>query len=304
MSNAVILQNGQASLTLLPERGGLLRKLTLTAPRGEPVDILWAATDLDATGSGWPMGGMPLLFPFAGRVFHEGQPLRYALGGEVRNMPLHGFAYGLPWEVTQQSPTSVSCFLTDSAATHTLYPFAFAVETTFTLGADTLEAQVKITSRGPLADGVTGMPIAPGWHPFFRMPLRPLSRLEECVIATSAQHKVRVTQQGAPGKSAPFPEDAAEKEPRLSNSLFHNLILAHHTTPHIAIQDRDSKLTVEVAWSPEDAMRYVVLWSREGEGFQCVEPWMSLPDPLAAGHSVTWLEKDQSFSFTTHIRLT
>lgn len=303
MTRTVVLEHEHASLTLLPERGGLLRKLTLIGPRGEPVEILWAAPELDATGSGWPMGGMPLLFPFAGRVFHEGQPLRYGLGGEVRNMPLHGFAYGLPWQVSCQNTSSVECLLTDSTPTHTLFPFAFAVRTRWELSAQSLQVRVEIESHGPLAPGLSAMPIAPGWHPFFRMPLRPLSRLSECVMQTSAAHKVRVTPQGTPGKSAPFPEDSAEKEPRLSDPLYGNLILAHHTSPHVSVQDRDSKLELHVEWDPADALRYVVLWSRAGEGFHCLEPWMSLPDPLAAGHRVTWLEKGEIFAFTTRIRL-
>ena len=303
MAKAVTLTKDLASLAILPDRGGLLRKLTLVSSRGEPVEILWAASDFDATGSGWPMGGMPLLFPFAGRVFHEGQPLRYALGGEVRHMPLHGFAYGLPWEVLSETPSSLTCRLTDSPGTHALYPFGFVLETHYTLEAHSLEVKVEIESRGALEPSLGAMPVAPGWHPFFRMPFRPLSRLSECVLETSAQHKVRVTQQGAAGKSAPFPEDAAEKEPRLSDALYRNLILANHTSPSVRVQDRDSKLTLEIQWDPADAMRYVVLWSREGEGFYCVEPWMGLPDPLAAGHRVTWLEKGERFSFKTKISL-
>jgi galactose mutarotase-like enzyme len=304
VTNTVTLTKDLASLHLLPERGGLLRKLTLVSSRGEPVEILWAGSDFDPTGSGWPMGGMPFLFPFAGRVFHEGQPLRYPLGGEVLHMPLHGFAYGLPWEAISETPSSVTCRLTDSAGTHALFPFAFAVEAHYTLEACSLEVRIHVESRGALDPSLGAMPIAPGWHPFFRMPFRPLSRLSECVLETSAQHKVRVTQQGAPGKSAPFPEDPAEKEPRLSDPLYRNLILANHTSPAIRVQDRDSKLTLAVEWDPADAMRYVVLWSREGEGFHCVEPWMSLPDPLAAGHRVVWLEKGESFAFKTKISLT
>jgi galactose mutarotase-like enzyme len=303
MPTPLTLSHDGATMTILPQRGGLLRSLLLRAPTGEVVDVLWSAPDFDGSGSGWPMGGAPFLFPFAGRLFHEGQALKYELGGVERHMPLHGFAYGLPWDCRPEGQDTVVAHLKANDATRVLYPFEFAVTLRYALSPSHLRMTYRIQCLGSLLPDHGPMPVAPGWHPFFKMPLRPLSRLSECRLVTSARHKIRVTPQGMAGKSAPYPEDATENDGRLSDPLYRNIILGHHGKPEIALRDFDSKLAIRVSWDPSESAPYVVLWSREGEGFHCVEPWTALPDPLASGHGVLWLRPGQEMEASTQISI-
>src|SRR5690242_3062358 len=102
MAHAIQLHAGVASATILPARGALVTDLKLAAKRqasGRARAVLWMPSDFNADESGWPGGGLPLCFPFAGRVFHEGRPFEYEIGGAVRPMAIHGFAYGMPWSV-------------------------------------------------------------------------------------------------------------------------------------------------------------------------------------------------------------
>ena len=115
--NLTLRSAGSSTAVLLPERGGLLTQLTLRDEGGKSAQVLWLPESFSAAESGWPGGGMPLLFPFAGRQFHHGTPLHYALGGRSYHMPLHGFAYALAWSVSRHSDTSAELVLRSGEAT-------------------------------------------------------------------------------------------------------------------------------------------------------------------------------------------
>jgi galactose mutarotase-like enzyme len=70
----LLLKTKASRATVLPQRGGLVSSLYLgSAGR----DLLWLPQNFDETASSWPGGGLPLLFPFAGRVWHQGELYRY-----------------------------------------------------------------------------------------------------------------------------------------------------------------------------------------------------------------------------------
>ncbi len=82
-----------------------------------------------------------------------------------------------------------------------------------------------------------------------------------------------------------------------------NLILGEHTRPQAALVDQDAGLAVTVRWREPELMQYVVLWSRQGEGFYCIEPWMGLPDAIATGFGLKWLEPGQELALGFTIAL-
>lgn len=327
----VQLKNRQASATLHPLRGGLLTDLFLEDSRGEPVDIFWKSSTILDDASGWPMGGMPFLFPFGGRVFHQDQPLRYALAsGREYPMPLHGFAYGVPWtlEPTASNPISkptnrdetsqankggqhqVTLVLEDSPTTHVLFPFRFKLRLTYRLEHQKLSVAGSVQSLGGLAedesdpDSQAGMPVAPGFHPFFKVPLRRGGRPSECFVETHAQTLVRVTPTGVAGKAAPvephqIPHSILDRD-------FQNSILTDLQDTVVHLVDRDHKMSVEMKWPSSDPFKHLVLWTKATDqtpAFYCIEPWTALPDALAPGHGALWLMKNQSIHFNLALRL-
>lgn len=308
----IVLKNKQAQAVVVPQRGGLLTDLKLEDIRGEPIDILWKSADIHDDASGWPMGGIPFLFPFAGRVYDEDQPLTYRLGDQSYTMPLHGFSYGLPWTVgsvtggsglsgdPERDPVQqLTVNLQDSAATHSLFPFGFHLELTYGLAPQKLTVRAAITMtdvrdpRSPL------MPVAPGFHPFFKAPIRGAGRLSECFLEVAADTILRVTSQGLAGKSAPL---GPGPHP-ISAVDFQNAILTGLEQPKAVLVDRDNRLAIEMGWPEESLFKHLVLWAREGQGFYCVEPWTTLPDALAPGHGVHWLAKGQTLNLEFFIKL-
>jgi len=291
-----------ASLELLPERGGLLRSLALVGRPGGATQLLWLPGDFSEDESGWPGGGLPVLFPFAGRVFHEGLPLQYALRDHVRSMPLHGFAYGLPWTVTAATASTAELQLTATDGTRELYPFNFVLTARYELTPDRLKLRLTAKNLGATTGLTAPMPVAMGLHPYFRVPLATPSSRAACVLETTATRKIRVTPTGAAGKAAAFPETLEEAAGRLSESVFANLILGDFQRPQARIVDHEDGLAVTLDWDPE-VVHYVVLWNQEGQGFHCVEPWMGLPDAIANGQGLRWLAPDESVTLSVEIGL-
>lgn len=289
--STVNLSTGEAKAAFLPSRGGLMTALTLVDARGKAHDLLWMPADFPASGSGWPGGGLPVLFPFAGRVFHEGQPFRYVLDAaqpEPRAMPLHGFGYALPWAVTHQDASTVELELTDSLQTHDLYPFAFRLKVRYELSLSSLQMTLTVEAGAALT-GTSKMPIALGLHPYFRAPLTAKGSREECHLEIPATQKLRVTPLGAAGKVQPFPEEAAERASVLTDPLVGNLILGRLTKPEATLVDDAEGVRIKLSWDDSDLLQYVVLWNKAGEDFHCVEPWMGLPDAVHNGQGCRWL---------------
>jgi galactose mutarotase-like enzyme len=284
-----------AEARILPARGGLLTDLALQV-RGRRVDVLWTPDDLAEDGSGWPGGGMPVCFPFAGRVFHEGRPFVYELGGQVRNMPLHGFAYALPWEVVAEEPQAATLRVSAGDRTAELFPFDFTLTARYELAAaDRLVATLTVEAKGLLPGAApagldAAMPVALGLHPYFCMPF-PGGERQRCRLVTTARQAIAVTNAGGAGKAAPLARSASGVP--LTTPLVQNLILSQNAEPAASLVDDAAGIAVTVRWSPADQFPYTVLWTRAGEPFHCVEPWMGLPDAVSTGAGVRWLDPGQ-----------
>lgn len=276
-----------ATATLYPERGGLLSALALRAPRsGALRQLLWLPPDFSLGESGWPGGGAPLMFPFAGRVFHNGHPFQYALGRSVFNMPLHGFAYAMPWQTSDVRSDAASLSLSAAASSRELFPFDFRVVARYLLTASQLTVDVTVTHVGPSAQP---MPVALGLHPYFTTE----GEAAPPALATSAAEEIQVLASGAAGKASPLlpARNGPVTQPGLSN-----LILARQAAPEARLVFPSRGEALRVSWQPAERCRYVVLWSREPQRFFCVEPWMGLPDAVTSGAGVEWLPEGQSLS--------
>ena len=162
-NDIVHLANGDLRASILPGAGGTVRSFTV---RGKPV--LFPVTE-PVTAGAWPAGGMPLCFPFAGRVWHQGKPGSYLpTGSDPKAMALHGFTFGKAWRVESKSASGVILSLCDDDATRAVFPWRFTLKLEYELGANALTTTLNIRCDEilPAADGVS-MPVAPGFHPYF-----------------------------------------------------------------------------------------------------------------------------------------
>ena len=282
-----------ASATILPHRGALVSSLRLGQLAQE---IFWLPQGFDDTASSWPGGGLPFLFPFAGRVWHQGELYRYKVGDRVYHMPLHGFSWATKWSVAEQHLDRAVLELRDDENSHAIFPFKFLIRLTISLSPSALKADVQIRHVAPISDA-PDMPVALGWHPYFRRSAGP----DQLVIPGRVIHPV--TAQGGAGKPIPVDSALGPAPWALPHDVLKSLIISDLERPEARMRLGDRATTVTVTAGPGETMRHMVTWTNEPEAFHCVEPWMSLPDAVATPTGCRWLQGGETLNVWVQISL-
>lgn len=136
-------------------------------------DVLWAETGF-ADGTKRPSGsGIPLLFPFPGRIpgtdfTWEGQ--KYLLeAGDGRGNAIHGFVYTRPWRVLDRTASRVvgqfQASLDDPLLVNH-WPGDFRITVAYELGPGVLRCETQVVNPDPRRP----LPCGLGLHPYFRIP--------------------------------------------------------------------------------------------------------------------------------------
>jgi aldose 1-epimerase len=280
----LLLKTKASRATVLPQRGGLVSSLYLGSANR---DLLWLPQNFDETASSWPGGGLPLLFPFAGRVWHQGELYRYKVGESVYPMPLHGFSWAAKWSVVEHSSDRAVLELRDDENSRGIFPFKFLLRLTITLSENDLTSAVHVTNQRPLMDA-DAMPVALGWHPYLRL----TSGLSELSIPAGVIHPV--TGQGGAGKPESTLTALGPSPWTLPHERLQSLILSDLERSTAMLNHGPDIQAVEIASGPTDIMRHMVTWTNEPKSFHCVEPWMSLPDAVATPTGCRWLKPGET----------
>lgn len=87
-------------------RGARLMRWRLDVPSGHREILFWpAGAPLDLDKIGPVRGGNPILFPFMGRNYADGEKFAWkAADGVKRPMPQHGFARDTAFEIIESGP--------------------------------------------------------------------------------------------------------------------------------------------------------------------------------------------------------
>lgn len=284
MTSEIHLNTAKSSCTILPTRGGLISSLVI-----EGRELLWMSSEFSQGDSSWPGGGLPLCFPFAGRVWHQGQLHQYGLEDTAYHMPIHGFAYGEPWQIISTSKTQSTIELKDSERTRVIFPFSFRVQLSLTLTENSLQISFQVKYLRPTAKAPK-MPVALGFHPYFKLP-----HGEELTLDLDAQKYYPVTPTGAAGKAAPGSDLGPSPWP-IASPLLNSLILTDFKNPTAALKTNDGQKYIKIKFGPESMFHHIVVWTNQPKEFYCVEPWMSLPDAVAIPSGGRWLDVGEEIS--------
>jgi len=224
------IERGAVAARVAPARGAIV---TALAVDGRDVLFMDRATLLDPAKS--VRGGIPLLFPFAGRLDED----RLVHAGTT--MKQHGFARNKPWTVAACDAGAMRLALEDDAQTRAAYPHPFRIEQALTLLPRGLHVELRIHNRGD-----TPMPVAPGWHPYF-----------SCASAD----KPRVAPLDVPGL------DPARFSPDAEFDFGVTAPAGGRATFAIPGLGR-----LGLGFSPE--MRFLQCWGLPGRDFICLEPFV------------------------------
>lgn len=230
------LTEGDTFVEVAPTRGGLV---TAYVVDGVSVLFMDEATLLDPSKN--VRGGVPILFPFAGKP-----PPGTALGQ-------HGFARKLPWEVTSaiadDATARLELRLVSSLQTLTDWPHPFELTCAVSLFDQRLMLEWAFHNPGD-----EPMPLHFGIHPYF------------CVT-----EKTAVTVQGASG-------DAFDNKLGTERQVHDVNFAAGEVDLHFTRFDaggttltRGDGRLVKLAWTEQ--FDTLVVWTLPGQPFVCVEPW-------------------------------
>ena len=282
----IILKSGRARAEILPERGALLSSLMLVDRNSKEQDLLWMPTTSEKDSSVWPAGGLPFLFPFAGRVWNKGELYKYELESGVFDMPLHGFSWAKGWELLSSNADQATLILTASDDTLKIFPFMFALKMSIHLSQSKLRLVVDMAHLSSKDPKNKKMPVAIGWHPYFKV-------ASAASVAISAKTVYPVTGIGGAGLPQPALDLLGSGPWPLPNPLLSSVILSNLANPTSKLSPAPTH-EVAITAGPDSIMKHVVTWTNLPTQFHCIEPWMSLPDAVASQSGCQWLEAGDS----------
>jgi galactose mutarotase-like enzyme len=256
---------GDVRAEVVPERGALV-----TALRVGTRDVLYLDPETLADPTKNVRGGIPLLFPFAGKLVDE----TLTLTGT--KMKQHGFARNRAWTVTERDAGALTMTLAADAETRAQFPFEFTAHHRVMIVAGGIQLELAIIA------GDRDVPVSPGWHPYFTIAREDKSRV--CATRSGAEGGAEVNDKAAvrPGTTDDDHEfDFGMPAPIDGRSRF--------TPPGIALEA-----------SPD--LRHLQMWSQPGKPFVCIEPFFG-PAGTINTEQRGWVRAGTARSFWMRIRV-
>jgi galactose mutarotase-like enzyme len=260
IENHLLVDHGtQASVAVAPARGGMVTRF-----RVGDTNVLYMDSDTLHDPARNVRGGIPVLFPIAGRLRDD----RFLHAGKTYELKQHGFARTMPFTILDQATAGGARMvveLTSSEMTRAHYPFDFRLVVTYVLAEGRLTIGQSYTNTG---DGE--MPLQPGLHPYFLVP-------------DAGKARARVITEAASGLDNRTGAVTTLRGPIDLTAEQVDLHLYDHwprTVRLVRPGDRDLELTLGV---PD---RVLVVWTLRGQDFVCVEPWTGPANALNDGKAM------------------
>lgn len=249
-----------------------------------PIAVLWSDASFTA-GEGKPShSGIPILFPFAGRIRGtsiEWEGKRYELeAGDGQGNAIHGFVLDRPWRVTEQSETRVAATFqasVDDPAILKSWPADFRITADYHVAGSTLTAHYTIENPDSRP-----LPFGLGTHPYFRVPLGGASA-GECQVRVPVEYGWELAGLLPTGRtvSPPVVGELAGGMPfaemKLDNVFGGLTFDARQCTP--TVHDPGSKRTMTMTF--DDQFTTCVVYNPPHREAVCIEPYTTLPDPFS-----------------------
>lgn len=229
-------------------------------------------------------GGWPFLFPVCARVARNGKTGNYLYDGHLYEMPMHGFAWRMPWRVVDASkPDELVLCLRDTAQTQAMFPFSFTVTLIY-----------KVVQAGMSCEQIyqnhstAPMPYYAGFHPYFLTP-QPGAGKEEVILDYRPVKQYRYNESFTDliGEQPVFNVPAAITQPEINEQLTR---VAADKMVKLRYPDGFSLRMEARGCEDADMFPYVQLYTRADKPFFCAEPWMGFPNAINTVSGIRWLQ--------------
>lgn len=218
----------------------------------------------------------PVLFPIVGTLKNN----TYTISGQEYQLPRHGFARDMEFQLINQTENSATFSLQSSTETLKKYPFEFELQLIYILKENTLDIEYRIINKNE-----TKMPFSIGAHPAIALPgnfenyslkfekeeVLQFSLLKNDLVSDKTQI-LETEENSVPLNYKLFENDALVFKTLESNSL----TILENSKPYIKVDFED--------------FPSLGIWTKEQAPFICIEPWFGYSD--TPGNSGDLFEKE------------
>lgn len=281
--------------TFIPERGGVGASIIMQGEQGPRELLFQHDTFWDATLDDLP-GGWPICFPVCARLARQGKRGVYLYDHTYYHLDIHGFAWQLPWSVSDAGADYLIMTLEDTADTRACYPFAFQLRFHYTISDNLLTCRFEFTNHDHKA-----MPYYAGFHPYFLTP--PAGSGKEAVILDYQPTKQIIYNDDLTDiirEQSPFSLPSSITNPEINEKL---TVVGDDKLARLQLSERETLLLEVTGDKDPDLFPYMQLYTIPDQPFFCVEPWMGFPNALNSVSGARRLAPGDSDTGTLRLRL-
>jgi len=222
----------------------------------------------------WWASRAPLLFPICGSVKDDS----YTHAGQKYDLPKHGFARFKEFSVEYSDDSSAVFLLKSDDETKAAYPFDFELRLIYRLNETGIEItySVRNTSSVPMyySIGAHEGYACPGGIENYDVIFAETETLDATVLSgpllSDSRHRILTNERVLPLKDEYFVTDA--------------LVFEQLKSGAVELKDRRDGTSVKVDF---EGFQHLLLWTKPGAPYICIEPWCGLPDSTDADGDIS-----------------
>ena len=273
-----------AEATIAPQLGSNCYQFRVPSTRDEQdenwLDIFWSHPDF-AAGSQRPSGsGVPILFPYPGRlqgmVFEwRGKSYKQESNDKFGNA-IHGFVHKRPWRIIDSTSNSLQTEFhaaKDDPSLLDRWPADFRIKCRFEIVGQTLKTSFRVENPCD-----RDLPFGLGAHPYFRLPLIAHSTADECVVSVPVKRQWELDEMLPTGASQILVNGLTSADGLRFADMQYDDVFSDFATSgrrcEATIRDKDR--TIRLSYSQN--FRTCVLFTPPHREAVCIEPYTCIPD--------------------------
>ncbi len=227
-------------------------------------------------------GQAPMLFPVIARL-KDGE---YSYKGDIYQIPMHGFAREMEFEVLKQADDAITFVLKADEATLKMYPFHFELQVHYTLTGNTLKKDHTIINHG-----TNVMYYELGGHDGYNICLEEGETMEDYYIDygnLDALYPLCCDENIMMLKDT-YKVPLTEGKLTLAMDVFSRDALVLHGVPVHTVTIKSKKSDRSIKFDFDEAFNTLGIWTKYlpyETNYVCLEPWTTLPDCAYLGKEI------------------
>ncbi len=237
----------------------------------------------------------PILFPIVGRLKND----TYRIENKTYELPRHGFARNLEFQIVNQTESSVVFVLESNSETLKNYPFEFELRLEYELDENELKMKYFVENKSEAT-----MPFSIGAHPAFAIEN---SFSDYCLKFNQTEEFISYELDNEQFNAESKKIQSEKGIINLNYTLFEKdaLVFKHLQSNELTIlKKKEPVLSVQFEGFP-----YLGIWTKPNAPFLCIEPWCGLADNrnhngnIFEKEGINFLQAKETFSKTIKIKI-